>query len=213
MSANRDLTPDEQTNFTRIDGEVRALSAQVDRAERVAALERLEGGELISGHRSERELEARFSVTKALDEHFQGRLTGAEAEYAQEHRSGRQGAVAMPVSLFLGETRALTTTTPAGGPGSNLVPTQQGPLIDRLRPQLAVEQLGATVLRGLVGDFDLPRLKASGAASWVAEHTDATVSDPQFDKVSMKPKTVTALYETQPPDADSRDRHRNDSSR
>ncbi len=55
--------------------------------------------------------------------------------------------------------------------------------------------MGATILPGLTDNIDLPRLKASGTAGWGAEHTDATGSDPQFDKVSMSPKTVTALYE------------------
>ena len=68
-------------------------------------------------------------------------------------------------------------------------------MTDRRRPSLKIEQLGATILRNLTGNLDLPRLKESGTASWVAEHTDATRSDPKFSKVSMGPKTVTAEYE------------------
>ena len=58
-----------------------------------------------------------------------------------------------------------------------------------------LKRLGATVLRGLTGNLDLPRIKASGTATWVAEHAPATGSDMQFDKVPLGPKTVTAQYE------------------
>jgi HK97 family phage major capsid protein len=50
-------------------------------------------------------------------------------------------------------------------------------------------------LRGLTGNLDLPRVKASGTAGWVAEHGAAARSDGQFDKVSLAPKTVAAEYE------------------
>lgn len=55
--------------------------------------------------------------------------------------------------------------------------------------------MGATVLSGLTGNLDLPRLTASGSASWVAEHQPASRSDPRFQKTSMAPNTVTAEYE------------------
>jgi len=50
-------------------------------------------------------------------------------------------------------------------------------------------------LRNLNGNLDMPRLKASGTAGWVAEHTNTTRSDAQFEKKSMGPKTATAEYE------------------
>ncbi|PJN94417.1 phage major capsid protein, partial [Amaricoccus sp. HAR-UPW-R2A-40] len=68
------------------------------------------------------------------------------------------------------------------------------PLADRRRPALKVESLGATVLRGLVGNLELPKLSESGTAAWIVEHADAPRSDPQFSKVAMGPKTVAAEY-------------------
>lgn len=193
---NRDMNDAEQSAFEAGRTDVERLDRDIRNAEFLAEAERrahadpvTPGGDSLAG------LAHRFQVGKALAEFSEGRLTGAEAEWAAEHRSGRPGAIAMPTGAFLGERRAVTTTTPAGGAGGNLVATDQGPQIDRLRPLLATEGMGATVLSGLTANLDLPRLKGSGSAGWVAEHTNASRSDATFDKVSMAPKTVSAEYE------------------
>lgn len=194
---NRDLTDTEQAAFDTGKTEVERLEREIRNHEFLADAERRAEAEPVGErHNDMADIEVRFSPAKALAEYVEnGRLTGAEAEWAAEHRSGRQGAIAMPVSAFMGETRALLTTSPAAGPGGNLVPTQQGALIDRVRPTLVTESLGATVLRGLTGNLDLPRVKDSGQAFWVPEHGNVTRSDMKFDKVSMGPKTVGAEYE------------------
>lgn len=197
-SESRDLTDTEQAAFDTGKGEVERMEREIRNHEFLADAERRVEAEPIGERRGGEmgDIEARFSPAKALAEFVEtGRLTGAEAEYAAEHRSGRQGAIAMPVSAFMGETRALLTTTPAGGPGGNLVPTNQGALIDRVRPTLVTESLGATVLRGLTGNLQLPRIKDSGQAFWVPEHGNVSRSDMTFDKVSMGPHTVGAEYE------------------
>ena len=194
-AAGETLGDGERARFDALDTETRALEDKLNRAERVAQFERAAHAEPVSGHADMASLERRFSVGKALSEIGEnGRLTGAELEFSQQHRSGRPGGFAMPASAFL-ESRAVTTTSPAGGPGGALVATMLGPEIDRLRPLLAIQSLGATVLSGLVGNLTLPRLKTSGSAGWVPEHTDATGSDPAFDTINMSPKTVTARYE------------------
>lgn len=196
IMAKAELTEDDRRAFDTLEAEVRSINADIRRMTLVEQSEREEQAETVEGRAgSFGDLEARYSVGKAIAEHAAGKLTGVEAEYHAEVRSGRKDAISMPVSAFLGERRALTTTSPGGGPGSNMVATTLGPMIDRLRPTLALESLGATVLSGLTGNLDLPRLKASGTASWVVEHGAATGSDAQFDKVSMGPKTVTAMYE------------------
>jgi len=104
--------------------------------------------------------------------------------------------VMVPTDILLGgERRSLTTTTPAGQPGANMIGTDLAAMTDRRRAALKVEGLGATVLSGLTGNLDMPRLAGSGAANWVAEHGAATRGVPGFSKTSMAPKTVTAEYE------------------
>lgn len=194
---NRDLSEAESREFATGREAVDRLDRDIRNAEFLAEAERRSDAEPVhqSGE-SLATLATRIRVGKAVAEFSErGQLTGAEAEWAAEHRSGRPGGFALPVGCFLGEQRAVTTAAPAGGPGGNLVATDLGPTIDRLRPTLAVASLGATILSGLTANLDLPRLKASGTVGWVAEHAAGIGSDPQFDKVSMGPKTVSGQYE------------------
>lgn len=193
QAANRDLDEGERTRFDAAETEARALGNRIKDAEKVAEFERFEArGEPVDGPMN-RELR-NYSVAKAVTEGMNGSLSGLEAEVHKELSRGRESrGVMVPVDMLL-ERRDLTTATPAGGPGGNLVATQLAPLADRRRPALKVESLGATVLRGLTGNLELPKLSESGTASWIVEHTDAPRSDPKFSKVAMGPKTVAAEY-------------------
>ncbi len=193
QASNRDLDEGERSRFGALEAEVRGLSNRITDAEKVAEFERMQApGEVVSGGMS-RELRG-YSVAKALAEGMAGGLSGLEAEVHQELSKGRETRGVMVPTEVLFERRDLTTTTPAEGPGSTLIATQLGALADRRRPALKVEGMGATVMRGLSGNLDLPRLTESGSAAWIAEHTDATGSDVKFGKVGMGPKTVAAEY-------------------
>ncbi|WP_237152390.1 phage major capsid protein [Oryzibacter oryziterrae] len=186
----------EVARFNTLDDEIRALDRSIARVERADELARMDRAEPVGGREMTRELR-NYSVSRAVRGQLDGRLDGLEGEVHTELSRGREvRGVMVPTDILLGETRALTTTTPAGGPGSNLVATQlSGDLIDRFRPKLAVQAMGAKVLSGLVGNLDIPRQKGSGSAGWVAEHGAATRSDVTFDKVGLTPKTVAAEYE------------------
>jgi HK97 family phage major capsid protein len=192
--------PENAPNTTDAQAKVDAVKAQLEARQRLDAYE-LAAQATPANDTEARDLSgvaARFEFGAALAAHMDGReLRGAAGEWNQANPAKRPGALSAPTALFglSGETRALTTAAPSGGPGGNLVATTQGPMIDRLRPVLAVQGMGATVLAGLTGPLDLPRHKASGSAHWVAEHTNTTRSDAQFDKVAMGAKTVSAEYE------------------
>lgn len=193
-SESRDLDEGERKRFESLETEARALTDQIDRAERIAEFERMETGEPVSGNIRSQDL-SDYSLAKALDERLNGSLSGLEREAHDELSRGRESrGLVVPVEIIL-EKRALTTTAPVAGPGGNLVATNLAAMTDRRRPMLKTEKMGATVLRGLTGNLDLPRLKASGTAGWVAEHGSSSGSDPQFSKVSMGPKTVSGKYE------------------
>jgi HK97 family phage major capsid protein len=125
---------------------------------------------------------------------------GRERELSAElaRRSGRAfSGIAVPLSVFHSEQRTLTTTLPAAGPGGTLIQTDVmgNQFIDRLRAALVTRRLGATVLSGLVGNVEIPALKASGSAGWVAENTAIPPSDHQFRAVAMTPRHCGALTE------------------
>ena len=202
LSEKRDLNDGERTQFDGLEKEVRSIGEQISRAEKLTEFERYEALAETDSETRGHELTQGFSIAKAFSEAMSGSLTGREAEYAQERarqgetRTGNGIHVAIPTEAVLGsEHRALKTTTPGAGPGSNLIATDLASMTDRRRPALKIEQLGAMVLRNLTGNLDLPRLRESGTAGWVAEHTDSSRSDAKFEKKSMGPKTVTAEYE------------------
>lgn len=126
-----------------------------------------------------------------------GRAREVSAELAR--RSGRNPEglyFHMGVSGTPVEQRVFTTAAPSAGPGSNLIQTTVSPnLIDRLRERVLVRRMGATVLSGLVGNLNIPRLKASATAAWVAENAAISASDPQTDHVGFTPKHCGGIVE------------------
>ena len=194
--AERDLSAEERTKFDKLKGEKEGLDDRIERARYVDDHERRSEVRVVAGGGTgeTREL-SRYSVAKAIQESMAGRLTGLEAEVHADLSRGRENrGVMVPTSALL-EHRAVKTTTPGAGPGSNLVSRDQMGLTEHPRPTLLIESLGATVMRDLVGNVDLPRLSESGSVGWVAEHTDVIRTDPKFSKSSMTPKTVGGEYE------------------
>ncbi|MHA6644536.1 phage major capsid protein [Mesorhizobium sp. A623] len=178
-------TPD-ATKFDALETEVRALDVQIKRAATLAEFERQAEAEPDAN--VEKELRS-YSVAKAIRESAAGNLTGVEREQHDELSRGRESrGVMVPTSMIL-ETRAQTVGTPSAG--GYTVATNLGGMIDRLRPAMAIQGLGATVIGGLVGNLDLPRLTGGPSSSWIAEDGTSTASDATFDKISMSPKTVT----------------------
>jgi HK97 family phage major capsid protein len=204
-SGGRELSADEGKRFDELKGEIERLEADERRAEYIADLDRRAAATPASrgDERLDDELRS-FSIVRAIAAQVPGMNVdaGRERELSQElaRRSGRSAqGMLVPLEVFHRpvEQRVLTTAAPAGGPGGNLIQTDnRGDLfIDALRAALRIRQLGATVLTGLVGNVDVPRLKATGTAGWVAENAALTAADHQFDKVSLTPKHVGALTE------------------
>lgn len=181
-SLGNDLDGEKATRFDTLEGEVRALDTKIARAVKLAEFERQ--AETVD---QKFEAETReFSITKALRE-GPDHLSGREREVHTELAKGRETrGVMVPTSLILGETRAMTTAT-----AGDTVATNLGGMIDRLRPTMAVQRLGATVLSGLTGNLDLPKLTGGPSAYWIAEDAATTASDSTFDKISLAPKTVS----------------------
>lgn len=194
LAANRDLDDGEREAFDKLGKEIRSLTDQIDRADKLAEFERLEApGEPVGGPEMQREMR-NYSLAKAIRESHGDRLTGREAEVHDELAKGREvRGVMVPTEVLLdgAETRALLTS----GTSGNLVQTELTSMTDRRRPALKIESMGATILRGLNGNIELPRLTSSGTSHWIAEHTDTTRSDATFEKKPMGPKTVSAEYE------------------
>lgn len=89
--------------------------------------------------------------------------------------------------------RAFSTTTPAGGPGSNAIATNllADQFIELLRHRTwALKRV--TTMGGLVGNVDIPRQNSASQAYWVGEGGTPTESEPGIDQISFSPKTLAA---------------------
>ena len=181
-----DLDGEKATRFDALETEVRALDVQIGRATRLAEMERQ--AETADDKHVNKELRS-YSVAKAITGKLNGTLDGIEREMHDELSKGRESrGIMIPTSILL-ETRDQTVgTNTAGG---YTVATQLGGLIDRLRPTLAVQGLGATILSGLTGFLDLPKLLTGPGAYWVAEDGNTTESASTFGSIAMGPKTVS----------------------
>lgn len=197
-----DLTPEQQNLFDKLKAELGSTEQKIDRQTLIDEAEQRMQGTPLSGSgdaRLDDELR-NFSLVRAIAGQCQDMNVdwGRERELSQElqKRSGRPAqGIMVPMQVF--ETRVTTTTTPAAGPGGNLIPTDflAGQYIDRLRAKLVTARLGARVLNSLTGNVDIPALKGSATSGWVAENQALAASDLSFRKVSMTPKHAGALTE------------------
>ncbi len=201
-AGDNELSAEQRGRFDALRNEAEALAARIARQAAVDDAERRAAGQPVGTGDDRFDAELRqvgiLDVIRAAmgaTDASAGRAREMSGE--MERRSGRR---AQGLFWHMGapaEARTLTTTLPAGGPGSNLVPTDfRGDLfIDRLRNSTRVRALGATVLTGLSGNVTIPRRKASVTGAWVAEDAAIPASDPQFDAVTLAPKHAGALTE------------------
>lgn len=201
-TAGRDLNEAEAKRFGEIKAEVGQIEERIARTEAVDEMERRADAEPVGGREMQRELRS-YSLANAISGALSGCMSGREAEISQELSRGRENRagfangirLTVPSEILLGgETRDGQTvgSDPAGG---YLVPTTLAALAGRInRPALKVEGMGATVMRGLTGDVELPNMLTSGTAHWIAENANTTRSAATFGKVTMSPKTVSGEY-------------------
>ncbi len=203
---NGDLSDDQATRFDDMKGEMEGIERHIERQQVIDDAERRMNGEHVAGTGDDNlDAELRgFSLRNAILSQMPGHNVdcGREREMSAEiaRRAGRPfEGIAVPLSVFQEpvEQRVTTTTTPAGGPGSNIIATDYlgNQFIDILRAKLRVRALGATVLSGLVGNADIPCRKSSAASGWVAENSALSLGDGELDKVSLTPKHAGAITE------------------
>lgn len=145
---------------------------------------------------------AGYSILRAVRGALRARLGDAdpwrdaglelEASRAEAARRGIEPrGVFVPFDVL--QHRDMNVTL-GSGQGSNLVGTDHlgGSFIDLLRARTVVVQAGATMLTGLVGNVDIPKLTAGHNAHWVGEGGAATESTPTTGSVELAPHTVSA---------------------
>ena len=145
----------------------------------------------------ERKEKRRFSIVKFVNETIAGTLSGLEAKAAEEgaeeyRRLGftRNGQV-IP-SFILRDILGQSVSTD----GDALAETRPSMYMPQLTNKLAVQNLGATVLTGLVGKVPVVSSTAV-AAEWATEGKEVAVKKVNWSKLMLTPKrNVTRMAVT-----------------
>lgn len=114
-----------------------------------------------------------------------------ECSIAAAEKAGKESrGLMIPADVL---NRAFSTTTPAGGPGSNAIATNllADQFIELLRHRTwALKR--CTSMGGLVGNVDIPRQNSATQAYWVGEGAAPSESEPGIDQIAFSPKTLAA---------------------
>jgi len=138
----------------------------------------------------------KYSILKAVECIRSHRpVDGLEAEVSQEieKRTGKAATGfyvpwTLPIYGSAPEQRAFDSTA-----GTGLIPKIQArTLVDVLRNRMVMARMGATIMSGMVGIFDLPKKTATSAAYWVAEAGAPTASNVTVGQIEFTPTTVGA---------------------
>jgi HK97 family phage major capsid protein len=204
----RDLTEEENTQYTGFVEQADALEGRIRRAEDLEGRSGRyasqgpatkpnpqDGGNIgMSGDEVQR-----YSIVKAIRAAADGdwRNAGLEREASEAvaklvGKSPRSFYLPHDVAAARSEQRDLLKGTTTAGGFTVATDLDSGSFIDLLRNKMVVRQAGATVLDGLVGDFSIPRQSAGGTAYWVAENVAPTESQQTFEQVAMSPRTCGA---------------------
>lgn len=201
------LNGEAATKFAAIRAMLDELEASIGARSRLDEMDQRRTG--VPLDRAEQSFERncqRFSITKAVCA-FMGdtRDDGLEREVQTElvRRGHKQRfSVVIPLqALSLNgemrqalntkgiETRIISTTTPAQGPGSSLIPVilDAEQYIDALRPNIVVRSLGARVMSDQRGYLNLPRMTEPTTPGFFSENTQIPTSDAAFDTVQYRP--------------------------
>jgi len=133
---------------------------------------------------------AGYSFVKAIREKADGKLSGLEAEMHEqalaESRANGTAVEGLGVPHSVLMSRDLTVTAE----GTDVVATGLMGFIGLLRNKMVVQSLGARVLTGLTGNFQIPKMTAGGAAAWEGENDANAEVTQTLGQVAFSPKRV-----------------------
>ena len=198
-----ELSAEAQEQFDGLLNEADEALAQAARADR---LERLEAsmGESRGRVTEQREPDAepvhsdirKYSLLRAMRLSAQGRVVdGLEGEVSAEVAKSMPSGYAQKGSFFIPwnlpmEKYDVTSSNLSGFVGTD---TRGQDFIELLRNRMVVQQLGARMLTGLVGDVALPKQTGGATAYWINnESATITESNQTGSTVAYSPNTLGA---------------------
>jgi HK97 family phage major capsid protein len=207
-ATNGALSPEDNNKLQGIEGEIEALGSTIDAEVRQMARESAKVPQFSTNE--VRDIN-RFDLSAVLGHlHRQARgasgkaLEGVEAEMiAEGEREARNagiesGGIFLPRMLVRREARDMTasgSTSVAGDQGGMTIATEKRGLLDDFFSASVLRQAGATVLEGLVGNIDIPRLVAGTTPAKKAENASADEVSPLTAMLSLTPQRLPAYID------------------
>lgn len=205
---SRGLTADEQTALSKLESEADGLTSLIDAEVRQMSRESQRAPQF--SKQEGRDVDS-FDMAKVLN-HLHadargsrvGNLDGIEAEMIAEgikeaRAAGIQSAgILLPRMLVRRENRDMTatsTTSTTGDQGGMTIATNKRGLLDDFFNASVLRGLGSTVLEGLTGNLDIPRLTAGTAGAKKAENATADEVTPLTAMLSLSPKRLPAYID------------------
>ena len=193
---------------------IEALHADIEGIDKAIILEarqlELAGAKPIQLSEQEKRDLGRFDFNKLLNEIHRGargngvRLDGIEAELVSEGEKEARSAgiqvtgVVLPRLLVRKEARDMTatgTTSTTGDQGGMTVATNKAGLLDDFFNASVLRAAGATVLEGLTGNLDIPRIAAGTAGAKKAENASSDEVTPTTAMLSLQPRRLPAYID------------------
>lgn len=198
----RGFSDDERAKIRAINDEVEKIDGDIHQEVRSISL--LSNAPSLS--KQEGRDVAKFDLARALRSLDSGvALDGIELEMAQEgEREARAAGVyggkglCLPTMLTRKENRDVTatgTTSVTGDQGGMTIATDKRGLMDDFFNASIMRSLGATVLEGLMGNLDLPRITSGTAPAKKAENASADEYTPTTAMLSLTPKRLPAFID------------------
>ncbi|MDP4721325.1 MAG: phage major capsid protein [Akkermansiaceae bacterium] len=203
----RALSADEQTKLAQMETDIDGYSATIDAEVRQIQREAQSQSAPTLSEGENRDLD-KFDLSKLINHlHRSAKgstsrsLDGIEAELIQEgEREARDAGIEssgilLPRAFVRRENRDLTatgTTSTAGDQGGMTIATEKRGLLDDFFNASVMRQAGATVLEGLKGNLDLPRIIAGTDPTKKAENAASDEVSPTTAMLSLSPKRLPA---------------------
>jgi HK97 family phage major capsid protein len=205
----RSLTADEETKIRAMEGDIDGLTASIDAEVRQMQREGAARSTPVLNAGEQRDVNT-FDFNKVLNHLYRSAKGGAtvidgiEAEMIREGETEARsagisaGGILLPRLLVRRENRDMTasgTTTTTGDQGGMTVQVEKRGLLDDFFNSSVMRLAGATVLEGLTGNLDLPRIVAGTAAAGKAENGTADEVSPTTAMLQLTPKRLPAYID------------------
>jgi HK97 family phage major capsid protein len=209
-TAKRELSAEERGKIATLQTECEGLDEQITTEIRQQALEK---GKIVPLSKQEERDMGRFDYTKLLRHLHRtakgqpSKIDGIEADLIAEGEREASEAGIEPGGVMLPrafvrrggniEQRDVTATGGSNGDqGGNTIVTNKAGLLDTFYLASVLQNNGATVLEGLVGNLDIPRLVADGTRPVKkTENEAATENTPTTAMLSLSPNRLPSYID------------------